>query len=149
MNVAIIDDHLLRDLLVGRGADRLAGLGFTRIATTGLWLYRLCSAFASPTSAGKLSSPVMSLDTALQNRFREKLVVLPKQVETVALRELAWSMAELQRSHRAAGRNLSAAMLEALALAHRLSGSIVVSKLDVGPNLRSGANADGIPFRTI
>ena len=149
MSVAVIDDHLLRDLLVGNRSTQFADLGYTRVATTGLWLFRLCSAFADPTTAGKLSSPIGALDQHLQDRFRQKLLSIPPDVETVPLRDLAWSMAELQYRHRTAGRNLSAAMLEALALAHFLAASIVVSKLDVGPNLRSAAESDGIAFVTL
>jgi hypothetical protein len=58
-------------------------------------------------------------------------------------------MAELQLRHRTEGRGLSAAMVEALAAAHRLDAGIAVSKHDVGPNLRSAATADGIAFHAL
>ena len=37
-------------------------------------------------------------------------------------------------------------MLEALASAHHVAGSIMVSHVDVGPNLKAAAEADGIAF---
>jgi hypothetical protein len=58
-------------------------------------------------------------------------------------------MAQLQAHHRAGGRGLSAAMVEALATAHQLDGALAVSRLDVGPNLKSAAEADGIPFHIL
>jgi len=58
-------------------------------------------------------------------------------------------MAELQSHHRAEGRPLSAAMVEALADAHRLSGDIAVLTHDLGPNLRAAAEADGVAFHVL
>ena len=65
------------------------------------------------------------------------------------MRDIAWPMAQLQARHRAGGRSLSAAMVEALATAHDLAGSLAVSRLDVGPNLKAAAEADGIPFHIL
>ena len=146
MTIAVIDDHLLRDSLTGKRTEEFASLGFDRLATTGLWLFRLCSAFASPVVAGKLSAPVTALGPVLQRRFREKLTVVPAGIEMVPLRDIAWSVAALQRKHRDYGRNLSAAMLEALGAAHHLTAAIVVSKHDIGPNLQAAAEADGVRF---
>ena len=44
---------------------------------------------------------------------------------------------------------MSAAMVEALAAAHRLHAGIAVSKHDIGSNLRAAARADGIAFHTL
>jgi hypothetical protein len=140
----VVDDHLLRDVLVGDRPPDLDGLGTGGIATTGLWLFRLCSSFADPTVAGKLSAPVAALPDDLQAAFRSQLTALPPEIVVLPLRELAWLMAVLQHRHRAEGRNLSAAMVEALAAAHRFNGGIAVSTHDVGPNLRVAAEADGV-----
>ncbi len=143
----VIDDHLLRDVLAG---DRdLGALGAGGLATTGLWLFRLSTSFADPTVSGKLSAPVAGLPEALQARFRADLVALPAGITVLSLRDLAWPMAVLQVHHRAAGRPLSAAMVEALAAAHHLHAGIAVSRGDVGPHLRAAARADKIPFHTI
>jgi len=145
----IVDDHLLRDILVGHRDDTLDGLAPDGVATTGLWLFRLCSSFADPTVIGKLSGPVTSLSDDLRARFRARLIELPATIDVVSFRELAWPMALLQTRHRSEGRSLSAAMVEALAAAHRLGRAIAVSRLDVGPNLRAAAEADGVAFHAL
>lgn len=149
MPATVVDDHLLRDILTGRRNDNLDGVALNGIATTGLWLFRLCSAFAHPSAAGKLSGPVAALPEELQDRFRARLVELPAAVEVLNMREMAWPMALLQTRHRSQGRSLSAAMVEALSAAHHLGGSIAVSRDDVGPNLRAAADADGVSFHIL
>lgn len=148
MSTVVVDDHLLRDILTD---DRPADLGgvATGLATTGLWLFRLSSSWAEPAVAGKLSAPVSALSAGQQRRFREQLLALPKEIEVLHLRRLAWPMAELQHRHRHQRRRLSAAMAEALAAAHVLGGAIAVSRADVGPNLRSAAEHDGIAFHVL
>lgn len=146
MPATVIDDHLLRDVLVGSRGPDLDGAAPDGIATTGLWLYRLCSSFANPAVMGKLSGPVTVLPEGLQARFRAQLVALPAAIAVLPLRELSWPMALLQNRHRGEGRPLSAAMVEALAAAHRLGGGIVVARDDVGPNLQAAAQADGLAF---
>jgi hypothetical protein len=145
----VIDDHLLRDVLVGHRPADLGGVATDGIATTGLWLYRLCSSLAEPTIAGKLSAPVAALPEELQAAFRAQLTALPPEIDVLPMRDLAWVMAELQSRHRAEGRTLSAAMVEALAAAHRLGGGIAVSAHDVGPNLEAAAQADLVPFHVL
>lgn len=149
MPATVIDDHLLRDVLAGSREADLDGAAPDGIATTGLWLFRLCSSFADPTVVGKLSAPVASLPDDLQARFRAQLVALPATVEVLALREIAWPMALLQSHHRSEGRPLSAATAEALAAAHHLGGAIAVSRNDVGPHLRAAARADGLAFHIL
>lgn len=149
MTAAVVDDHLLRDVLVGRRDRYLDGLASTGIATTGLWLFRLYSSFADPRARGRLSAPAAALPEEMQAVFRAQLVALPDGIEVLGLRDLAWPMAELQSRHRARGRGLSAAMAEALAAAHQLDAAIAVSHDDVGPNLRAAAGADGIAFHVL
>ncbi|HUP68553.1 MAG TPA: hypothetical protein VM142_01935 [Acidimicrobiales bacterium] len=149
MPATVVDDHLLRDILVGHRDETFDGLTPDGVATTGLWLFRLCSSFANPTVVGKLSGPVASLPENMQARFREQLVALPASIEVLSLRDMAWPMALLQTRHRAGGRSLSAAMVEALAAAHRLGQAIAVSHNDVGPNLQAAAEADGVAFHVL
>jgi hypothetical protein len=149
LGIIVVDDHLLRDVLVGDRAADLGGLATDGVATTGLWLFRLCSSFADPTVAGKLSKPVAMLPEELQAAFRSQLTALPSEIKALPMRELAWLMAELQTRHRAERRTLSAAMAEALATAHRLNGSIAVSSHDIGPNLRLAAEADNLAFHVL
>jgi hypothetical protein len=145
----VIDDHLLRDVLVGTRSTDLDGQAPEGLATTGLWRFRLCSSFADPVASGRLSAPVASLPAELQAEFRAQLTALPAEVTVLPMRDIAWLMAELQTRHKSAGRGLSAAMAEALAAAHRLGVGIGVSRVDVGPKLRDAAEADGIPFHVL
>jgi len=98
---------------------------------------------------GKLSAPVTALPDELQAAFRAQMTALPSEIKVLPKRDLAWLMAELQTHHRSQGRTLSAAMVEALAAAHRHGGGIAVSSHDVGPNLRAAADADHIPFHIL
>jgi len=148
VGIVVVDDHLLRDVLVGHRDRDLGGLA-SGLATTGLWLFRLSSSWATPTATGKLSAPVAALPVEQQGRFVAQLVALPDDIEVVHLRQLAWSMAQLQHRHRVEGRQLSAAMVEALAAAHALGAAIAVSERDVGPNLRAAAEYDRVTFHVL
>ena len=149
MPATVVDDHLLRDILVGHRNESLDGLAPDGVATTGLWLFRLYSSLADPTVVGKLSGPVASLPEDMQARFRAQLVALPPSIDVLSLRDMAWPMALLQTRHRASGRLLSAAVVEALAAAHLLGRAIAVSHNDVGRNLRAAAEADGLEFHVL
>ncbi len=148
MTTVVIDDHLLRDVLTGNQPSDLGGIA-TALATTGLWLFRLSSAWSAPGVVGKLTAPVAALPPDQQERFRARLVALPDEIEVLPLRRLAWPMALLQRRHRSEGHPLSAAMAEALAAAHALGGAIAVSIRDVGPNLKAAAEHDRVPFNIL
>lgn len=148
MATAVIDDHLLRDVLTGNLAPDLGGIA-TSLATTGLWLFRLSSAWAAPGVLGKLTAPVAALSPGQQELFRARLVALPDEIEVLPLRQIAWPMALLQHRHRRDGRPLSAVMAEALAAAHALHGTICVSNRDVGPNLKAAAESDRVPFNIL
>lgn len=148
MTTVVVDDHLLRDVLTGERSADLGGVA-SAVATTGLWLFRLSSSWAAPGVVGKLSAPVAALPVDAQTRFRAQLMALPAEIEVLHLRHLAWPMAQLQHRHRRDGRQLSAAMVEALAAAHALSAAIAVSREDVGPNLKAAAQHDGIAFHVV
>ena len=76
-------------------------------------------------------------------------MALPEEIEVLHLRGLAWTMAQLQQRHGGEGRQLSAAMVEALSAAHVLGAAIAVSREDVGPNLKAAAEHDGIAFHIL
>ena len=149
MASVVVDDHLLRDILAGERTLDLGGLAPDGVATTGLWLFRLCSSLADPEVAGKLAAPVAGLPLDIQDRFLAQITALPDEIEVVSMRDLSWSMAQLQHRHRSEGRGMSALMVEALAAADRLGAGIAVSTHDVGPNLRDSATADGIAFHIL
>ena len=149
MASVVVDDHLLRDILAGERTLDLGGLAPDGVATTGLWLFRLCSSLADPEVAGKLAAPVAGLPLDIQDRFLAQITALPDEIEVVSMRDLSWTMAQLQHRHRGEGRGMSALMVEALAAAHQLGAGIAVSTHDVGPNLRDSATADGISFHIL
>lgn len=148
MSTVVVDDHVLRDVLTGERPHDLGGIA-SRLATTGLWLFRLSSSLANPRVAGKLSAPVAGLPVELQVQFRTHLTALPDDIEVLPLRQLAWPMAEMQHRHRSLGHHLSAAMVEALAAAHALDAGIAMSQHDVGPHLRAAAEEDGIDVHVL
>ncbi len=148
MSRVVIDDHLLRDVLSGERSPDLGGIA-TSLATTGLWLFRLCSAWAAPEVVGKLTAPVAALPPDQQELFLVRLVALPDEIEVLPLRGLAWPMSRLQHRHRGEGRPLSAAMVEALAAAQALDAAIAVSRHDVGPNLKAAAEHDRVTFHIL
>ena len=119
------------------------------MATTNLWLFRLCLSWADPVVRAKLSEPVARLHPSLQAAFRARLVTLPEDIEVLSMGELAWPMAELCVRHRTYGRHLSPATAEALAAAWRLRGGIAVSRADVDPSLEAAARTDGIEFHVL
>src|SRR5215212_1645544 len=65
----VVDDDLLGDILVGHRNETVDRLAPDGVATTGLWLFRLCSWFADPTVVGKLSGPVASLPEVYKRAF--------------------------------------------------------------------------------
>lgn len=148
MTAVVVDDHLLRDVLTGERPADLGGVA-SSLATTGLWLFRLSSAWAAPKRVRKLTAPIAALTADQQAEFVAQLIALPANIEVVHLRQLAWPMARLQQRHQAEGRRLSAAMVEALAAAHALGAPLAVSRHDVGPNLKAAAEHDGIAFHVL
>ena len=119
------------------------------MATTGLWLFRLSSAWAALSVVGKLTGPVAARSADKQELFRARLVALPDEIEVLPVRPLAWPMALLQYRYRSEGRPLSAAMAEALAAAQAVGGAIAVSGMEVGPNLKAAAEHDCVPFNIL
>ena len=148
MATVVVDDHLLRDVLTGNRSPDLGGIA-SSLATTGLWLFRLSSAWATTDAKGTLTAPVAALPPDQQETFVAALVALPDEIELLPLRQLAWPMALLQHRHRGEGRPLSTAMVEALAAAHALDAAIAVSRRDVGPNLKASAERDRVAFHIL
>jgi hypothetical protein len=134
--------------MAGDRSPDLGGLA-TSLATTGLWLLRLSSAWATPEVLGKLTAPVATLPADQQELFRARLVDLPDDIQVLPLRQIAWPMALIRYRHRIEGRPLSAAMAEALTTAQTLDAAIAVSSHDVGPNLKTAAEHDHVAFHIV
>ncbi len=135
MTRAVLDDHLLRDLLSGD----LSG-GLTKVlsthepATTNLYLYRLSrSAIAS--AGGALTG---SWSAADRERLALVLLELPQDIEVVPMRDLAFRMAQLAGAHR-----LSTLGAEAVAATEHFGGTLCVWSGDDGPGIRAAVTEVG------
>jgi hypothetical protein len=138
---AILDDHLLRDLL----ADNLPVeldliLAEHEPATTNHYLYRLCRSVVS--AAGGALTGVWSAEQ--RRALGARLVALPADVEVVPMRTLAYRMAEL-----AAGYRVSTLGAEAIAAAENFDGPLCVWTGDDGPGIRGAMKALGQDYRTV
>jgi hypothetical protein len=138
---ALLDDHLLRDVLADDLGDDLARLlDEHEPATTNLYLYRLCkSVISAPGGALTGSWPVEQ-----RRELGQRLLTLPDSIEVVSIRLLAYSMAEISHSQR-----VSTLGAEAVAAAVHLSAPLCVWEGDDGPGIRSAALAVHATYRTI
>ena len=141
MSRAVLDDHLLRDLL----ADE-ASLGLAQIladcepATTNLYLVRLCRSVVTA-GGGALTG---SWPASARRELGRRLVTLPDTVEVVPIRTLAFRMAELADAHR-----LSTLGAEAAAAAEHLDAPLCVWAGDDGLRVRAAVVALGGDYRSI
>ena len=141
MSRAVLDDHLLRDLLADEVSAELAQiLADHEPATTNLYLVRLCRSVAS-SAGGALTS---SWPAGARRELGRRLVTLPDDIEVVPIRGLAFRMAELADAHR-----LSALGAEATAAAEHLAAPLCVSASDDGPRIRAAVAAVGSDYRTV
>ncbi len=141
MTRAVLDDHLLRDLLAD---DVPLGLGEVladhQPATTNHYLYRLCRSVVS-SRGGTLTG---SWSPERRRTLASQLVELPPDVEVVPMRHLAFRMAEIVGTHR-----VSTLGAEAIAAAEDLPGPLCVWTGDDGPRIRAAMGALGADYRTI
>ena len=141
MTLAVLDDHLLRDLLADNVSAGLAQiLSDHEPATTNLYLVRLCRSVV--TAAGGVLTG--SWPPNARRDLGRQLVALPGDVEVVPMRALAFRMAELADTHR-----LSTLGAEAAAAAEHLDAPLCVWIGDDGPRLRAAVAAIGGEYRTI
>lgn len=141
MSPAVLDDHLLRDLMAG---DVSAGLAEVLAdhppATTNLYLLRLCRSVVSA-RGGRLTG---GWPEERRRALGARLVALPDHVELVPIRSIAYRMAEIVADHR-----VSTLGAEAVAAAEHLQAPLCVWEGDDGPAIRAASAAVGAPYRTI
>ena len=141
MSQAVLDDHLLRDLLADEVSTGLAQiLADHEPATTNLYLVRLCRSVVTA-AGGALTG---SWPESARRALGRQLVAMPDEVEVVPMRTLAFRMAELADAHR-----LSALGAEAAAAAEHLDAPLCVWTGDDGPHLRAAVAAVGGDYRTV
>lgn len=141
MTPAVLDDHLLRDVLSGGiGAGLADVLASHAPATTSLYFVRLCRSVVSA-QGGKLTG---AWTAARRRELGRRLLVLPEEITVVPLRVLGFRVAEMVDTFR-----LSTLGAEAVAAAEHLGGHLVVWEGDDGPGIRAAATALGIGYRTV
>ena len=141
MSRAVLDDHLLRDLLSDDSNSELDSIlaGFEP-ATTNMYLFRLSRSVVNATG-GALTG---SWPRSARQELGRQLVALPDYIEVVPMRTLAFRMAELLSDHR-----LSTLGAEAVAAAEHLDAPLCVWAGDDGDQIRAamaGLNGD---YRTV
>lgn len=141
MTRALLDDHLLRDLLAGDLSDALEDLlHHHEPATTNLYLYRLAGSVVSA-RGGRLTG---SWPPDKRRELGRKLMVLPEAIEVIPVRLLAYRMAEIRDAHR-----VSTLGAEAAAAAEYLDAPLCVWEGDDGPAIRSAIAALGARYLTV
>ena len=139
--VALLDDHLLRDLLAHNVSPDLSEvLDRQDAATTNLYLYRLSRSVVSA-PGGALTG---SWPSQQRRELGRRLLELPESVQVVPMRTIAYRMAEIADTHRVS--NLGA---EAAAAAEYLNAALYVWEGDDGPGIRTAVTAVGAPYRTV
>jgi hypothetical protein len=141
VSLAILDDHLLRDLLVDDlPSDLVDLLDGHEPATTILYLHRLAKSVVSA-RGGALTGGW----TAEQRRaLGSNLLALPDSIQIVPLRTIAYRMAEIADSQR-----VSTLGAEGVAAAEYLDAPLCVWTGDDGPGIRSAMADLGLEYRTI
>lgn len=141
MTPAVLDDHLLRDLLSDESSDDLASLlALHEPVTTNLYYFRLCRSVVSA-RGGRLTG---SWPSERRRALGATLIELPEAITVVPMRSLSFRMAELADRHR-----LSTLGAEAVAAAELLAAPLVVWEGDDGPRIRAATAAVGAAYRTI
>jgi hypothetical protein len=138
---ALLDDHLLRDLLSDDVGDEFRRVLLSHeTATTNLYLYRLSKSVVSA-RGGALTG---SWPPAQRRALGRTLMALPASVEIVPLRALTYRMAEITTTYR-----VSTLGAEAVAAAEHLNATMYVWDGDDGPAIRSAAVALGARYVTV
>jgi hypothetical protein len=138
---AILDDHLLRDLLADDVPAELASLlAQYEAATTNLYLYRLAKSTVS--ARGGALTGGWSIEQ--RRALGANLLTLPDTVEIVPLRTITYRMAEIAAAYR-----VSTLGAECVAAAEHFDGPLCVWTGDDGPGIRSAMADLGHDYRTI
>lgn len=141
MSWAILDDHLLRDLLAGDLPAQLADvLDRHEPATTNLYLYRLSKSVVSARGRALTGGWTAEQRQALG----ANLLAVPNDIRIVPLSALAYRMAKIADTHR-----VSTLGAESVAAAEHLDAPLCVWSGDDGPGIRAAMTDLGLDYRTI
>jgi hypothetical protein len=138
---AVVDDHLLRDLVADDVGDQLRRVvDAYDLATTNLYFVRLCKSVVGA-RGGRLTG---DWSMARRRALGQRLLQLPDSIHIVPMRLIGYRMAELAALHR-----VSTLGAEAIAAAEHLAGPLCVWDGDDGPGIRAAAAATQISYRTV
>lgn len=141
MSRAILDDHLLRDLLADDASAGLVDLlGVFEPATTNLHLYRLSRSVAAA-QGGALTG---GWSAEHRRSLGAQLISLDDEIEIVPIRTIAFRMAEIAATHR-----VSTLGAECVAAAEHLDAPLCVWSGDDGPGIRTTMFDLGLDYRTV
>lgn len=138
MNV-VLDDHMLRTVLIEGTPGWLRRRRPSQLITTGSWYYRLCHAMSGGDLVGALSGPVELLDSHRRLQVLRSIVRLPPEIAVHSMREVSWPASELANAH---GLNLLAA--EALGVALLADAAIVTAGSNLPPRLAKAAELERV-----
>ena len=137
----LLDDHLLRDWMVGPDRELRRAVRRGALATTNLWYARLCKS-AARSARGAL---IGDLPPAERQALVAALVKLPDEIRIVPMRDLAWRMGVLVSEHT----GLSTFGSEAVAAAEALGARVVASSRDDSPGIRQSCEELGIRYSLV
>jgi hypothetical protein len=137
----LLDDHLLRDWMVGPDRDLRRAVRRQPLATTNLWYARLCKSAAH--GAGRALTG--DLPPAERQALVAALVKLPDDIAVLPMRNLAWRMGVLVTEHG----GLSTLGSEAVAAAEALGARVLASSRDDSPGIRLTCEQLGIDYSTV
>jgi hypothetical protein len=137
----VLDDHLLRDWMVGADRDLRRAVGRQPLATTNLWYARLCKSAARAAGGALLGD----LPEAERHALVAGLVKLPDDIAMMPMRDLAWRMGVLVSEHT----GLSTLGAEAVAAAEALGARVLASSRDDSPGIRQCCERVGIGYTTV
>ena len=141
MTIAVLDDHLLRDVLaVEAGRSLRAVLRTCTPATTNLYLYRLHRSAANA-CGGQLTG---GWSASRRRALARTLLRVPDELTIVPMASIVARMAELSADH-----GVSTLGAEAVAAAEHLDARLCVWSGHDGPGLRACATATGVRYQTV
>jgi hypothetical protein len=141
VSIALLDDHLLRDVLGQDLSPDLADLlRQHQPATTNLYLHRLCRSVVSA-RGGALTG---AWPAERRRELGRRLLALPDIVRVVPMQLLAYRIAEIADANR-----LSTLGAEAAAAAEHLNAPLCVWSGDNGPAIRTAVTAIGLEYKVI
>ena len=137
----LLDDHLLRDWLVGLDAALRRAVRRDDLAATNLWYARLCKSAAGQRGGALLGG----WDPNERDALVAALVALPDEFEVVPMRQLAWRMAHLISEHS----GLSTLGSEAVTAAEAINARLLVSSKDDSPGVHGACRTRRMRYTTL